>query len=125
MKIMRPLIRQGSGIVYHYTTLDNFFVLLDGTRYGYHRLWASSIFTMNEPFELFYGCDKLKIMIERDDEKNNLSSYFSIFVPYIEVPVSVKCLDKLIISSYCDFELEINTFYLIPADFSVFLYPIQ
>lgn len=52
-------IRQGSGVVYHYTSLDTFLKLLDGIKYGYFRFWASDIFTMNDPTEFYYGFEKL------------------------------------------------------------------
>ena len=61
-------IRQGSGVVYHYTSLDTFLKLLDGIKYGYFRFWASDIFTMNDPTEFYHGFEKLwKLLPEIED----------------------------------------------------------
>lgn len=38
--------------------------------------WASSVYAMNDPSEVFYGYDIVKKMIERADEKKILNSYY-------------------------------------------------
>ena len=64
----KTLIRQGSGVVYHYTSLDTFLKLLDGIKYGYFKFWASDIFTMNDPTEFYHGFEKLwKLFPEIED----------------------------------------------------------
>lgn len=39
--------------------------------------WASSVYTMNDPSEMFYGYDKVTEMIKRADEKKILTSYYN------------------------------------------------
>ena len=68
MKMKRPLMRQGSGVVYHYTSVDTFLKLLAGIKYNYFRFWASDIFTMNDPTEFYHGFEKLwKLLPEIED----------------------------------------------------------
>lgn len=64
----KNIIRQGSGVVYHYTRLDTFMKLLDGIKYGHLMFWASDIFTMNDPTEFYHGFEKLwKLLPEIED----------------------------------------------------------
>lgn len=63
------LIMEGSGIVYHYTSLDTFFKILDGIKYEHFIFHGTDIFSMNDPTEFIHGFRQLwKILpqIEKD-----------------------------------------------------------
>jgi len=51
----KNVIRRGTGVVYHYTSLDTFMKILDGIKDGYITFHGSDIFTMNDPTEFYHG----------------------------------------------------------------------
>lgn len=53
------LLREGSGIVYHYTSLDTFLKILDGVENGNFTFHATDIFSMNDPTEFYHGFKQL------------------------------------------------------------------
>ncbi len=53
------LFTEGSGIVYHYTSLDTFFKILDGVKNKNFTFHATDIFSMNDPTEFYHGFKQL------------------------------------------------------------------
>lgn len=53
------LFTEGSGIVYHYTSLDTFFKILDGVKNKNFTFHATDIFSMNDPTEFYHGFKRL------------------------------------------------------------------
>lgn len=49
------LIKEGCGIVYHYTSLDTLLIILDKVKDGKFIFHATYIFSMNDPTEFFHG----------------------------------------------------------------------
>jgi len=75
-------------LLYQYTSTDAFVGMINGGKalaskrdsIGIEKsllFWASSVYTMNDPSEMFYGYDKVKEMIERADKKKILTSYYN------------------------------------------------
>ncbi|MBP5714542.1 MAG: DUF2971 domain-containing protein [Prevotella sp.] len=74
-------------LLYHYTSADAFVGMINGgkaiaSKCGSKDIeksllfWASSVYTMNDPSEMFYGYDKVTEMIKRADDKKILTSYY-------------------------------------------------
>ena len=53
------VVREGNGIVYHYTSLDTFLKILDGVKYNHFIFHATEIFSMNDPTEFYHGFNEL------------------------------------------------------------------
>lgn len=67
------LIKEGDGIVYHYTSLDTFLKIIDGIDNNNFILHATDIFSMNDPTEFIHGYRQLWSIlpqIESDLYKN-------------------------------------------------------
>ena len=73
-------------LLYQYTSSDAFVGMINGGKTVASKndsndkeksllFWASSVYTMNDPSEMFYGYDKVTKMIEKADETKILISY--------------------------------------------------
>lgn len=57
--IEKRLIKEGNGIVYHYTSLDTLLKIFDGIKDGQLIFHGSDIFSMNDPSEFILGFKQL------------------------------------------------------------------
>lgn len=75
-------------LLYHYRSVDAFVGMINGGKSIASKsdpeeieksllFWASSVYTMNDPSEMFYGYKKVNEMLERADKKNILTSYYN------------------------------------------------
>ena len=53
------LIKEGNGIVYHYTSLETLLKILDGTKDNQFLFHGTDIFSMNDPTEFLHGFTEL------------------------------------------------------------------
>ena len=90
MNKRKSLLKEGSGIVYHYTSLDTLFKMLDGINNDYLQFHASDIMSMNDPTEFIIGFNKLwKLLPQIEDDyydliKNDVNHF----------QISLKTLDE-------------------------------
>lgn len=69
----RHLLKEGNGIVYHYTSLDTFLKILDGVKYGHFLFHGTDVYSMNDPTEFIHGFRQLWTLlpqIENEVYKN-------------------------------------------------------
>lgn len=75
-------------LLYQYTSAEAFVGMINGGKTMASKsdskdieksllFWASSVYTMNDPSEMFYGYDKVTEMIEKADKKKILTSYIN------------------------------------------------
>lgn len=84
------VIREGSGIVYHYTSLDTFMKIMDGVKGNKFIFHGSDIFSMNDPTEFYHGYKKLWNLLPQIE--NDL--YYKIRNQQIEIDIDIKVLDE-------------------------------
>lgn len=85
----KGILRENSGVVYHYTSLDTFLKLLDGIKNGYFQFHGSDILSMNDPTEFIHGFIELwrilpKIEDDYYDKVRNNPNHFQIDVKTLD-----------------------------------------